>query len=137
MRRIAGLLLLTTLAGCGYAPGTLSTRASAALPVHEQLAILTAPASVRALRKVIKTQLEVHDQAHAVTVGDIDLVPSVIWNIFNVETLMHDDVFETGVFTYHVIATYDVLTKLVNVSEQTLIEAVPTNMPNQVRGQSR
>jgi hypothetical protein len=113
MMRLVSWLLVGTLAGCARAP--LATPQPAA-----KLAAAAAPSSVRALRKAIKDQLEVRDDIHAVTAGDVDVVPSVIWNIFNFETTTTEEVFGLGKATYHVVGTYDVLTKDVTVVDQDL-----------------
>ena len=116
MMRAVCWLLVGTLAGCARAP----------VPAPQPLSATqaaAAPSSVRALRKAIKDQLEVHDEVHAVTAGDVDVVPSVIWNVFNFETTTTDEVFGLGQATYHVVGTYDVLTRAVTVVDQDLTSA--------------
>jgi hypothetical protein len=107
--------LVLALTGCAHAPlvapQPLSANAAAG-----------APSSVRALRKAIKAQLEVHDEIHAVTVGDVDVVPSVIWNVFNFETTATEEIFGLGSTSYHVVGTYDVLTKQATVVDQDLVD---------------
>lgn len=113
MMRVVCGLLVCTLAGCARAP-----LATPQLP--STVAAKAAPSSVRALRKAIKDQLEVRDEIHAVTAGDVDVVPSVIWNIFNFETTTTEEIFGLGQATYHVVGTYDVLTHEVTVVDQDL-----------------
>ncbi|MDB5099299.1 MAG: hypothetical protein JWM80_3720 [Cyanobacteria bacterium RYN_339] len=110
MKAIRWVLLLA-LGGCAHAP------LSAPQPLSANSA-QAAPSSVRALRKSIKDQLEVRDDIHMVTLGDIEVVPSVIWNLFNFETTMTEEVFGLGSATFHIVGTYDVLTKQATVVDQ-------------------
>jgi hypothetical protein len=81
--------------------------------------------SVKALIKAIKLKLEEHTALHGVVMTDVQVLPSVIWNLFNVDGTLEETVYQSGVYTYQVVGTFDVLTKEVEVTEKTLISVTP------------
>ena len=81
--------------------------------------------SVKQLLKDISTQLTVRDPSHTVTVTDLSALPSVIWNVFNVDATVLDTQPLLGTSTYAITGSYDVLTKQLTIVDRSLVDFTP------------
>jgi hypothetical protein len=118
---VCALAVPIAMSGCGRTlPGGRSTAPSGVVRAD-----LGPQNSVKALIKAIKLKLEEHTALHGVVMTDVQVLPCVIWNLFNLEGTLEETIYQSGVFTYQIVGTYDVLTKDVVLSEKTLISVTP------------